>query len=197
MKERPILFRPEMVRAIIAGEKTQTRRICKEMISYAEPHYWIEEGALWFDNNPPERIACPLGRPKDRLWVRETWADLRPHQDRIAYKATDTDIVTKWRPSIHMPKSHSRITLEIVNTRIERLQLISIADALAEGVKQTPKAWIGLGDALGLGPEKFRIAFRALWDEIHGSHIARKWAANPWVWVVEFRISEQGEKQQC
>lgn len=179
MKERPILFSAPMVRAILDGSKTQTRRLCKPANEAAlsavvgpfdcpelgHGHFGDEEGDLQF--------LCPYGQPGDRLWVRETFAEIGA---RLTYKA-DTDdgahcMVKRWIPSIHMPRIDSRILLEIVSVRVERLQDISDQDAMAEGV-----------DAAAYG-KSHRYGYSRLWEEING---AGGWAANPWVWVVEFK----------
>lgn len=127
-----------------------------------------------------------------RLWVRETWAAphaydhlpprLIPQDARIHYAATEERGGLLWRPSIFMPRWASRITLEIVGVRVDRLQSISESDALAEGVTVTP-----------CNPSRVermgRDAFRSLWEDINGNTPA-EWAANPWVWVVEFKRIE-------
>lgn len=164
MKERPILFSGPMVRAILDGRKTQTRRVVKP-----------RQGMLddWTG------LPCPYGKPGDRLWVRETCYFEQPHGEVIyradpgSEKALDPEFTgLRWRPSIHMPRWASRITLEIVNVRVERLQDIRVDDARAEGV--TAK-WPVHG-------------FRNLWQSINGFG---SWDANPWVWVVEFRNMER------
>ena len=159
MKERPILFSGPMVRAILEGRKTQTRRIIKPQ-PY-QNHSPLASGAWEFVTRPKVKddtigwfrdiaeIArfCPYGKPGDRLWVRETWGitakvstdcwDRLPFvkipRDFIDYRATEPDVNSHWKPSIHMPRRFSRITLEITNVRVERLQDISEEDALAEG----------------------------------------------------------------
>ena len=194
-KERPIIFSAPMVRAMLAGEKTQTRRSMK-----LKPHQQIEErddGAPWpwmYDNERDSDawLACPYGQPGDRLWVRETFMDLqgtgvehRPDPrgplHRYAYQA-DTlpgsrgdearkEYGLKWKPSIHMPRHASRITLEITAVRVERLQDISEADAAAEGVHTDPAC-------------PAYDAYQALWEQINGKG---SWDANPWVWVLDFK----------
>lgn len=177
-KERPILFSGAMVRALLAGTKTQTRRIAK-------PKRSIE----------PMTDECPYGQPGDRLWVREA-IRLVPGQepddgtDRVdsTYEADGTFTVADawpWRrsylPSMHCPRGLSRITLEITGVRVERLQSISEADAQAEGC--AVECMTPTGDDSGsaiYGPG----GYRALWDEING---AGAWDANPWVWAVTFK----------
>ena len=198
IKERGILFSAPMVRALLAGTKTQTRRACKPGARL--------EGAFY--------KSTPYGMPGDRLWVRETFAlectyeyhgdhdmptDGRPVKQESSgesdwlliphYRATEPepnlmnsnantdewDGRTRWRPSLFMPRWASRITLEITNVRVERLQEISEADAWAEGIDGEQ-----LFRAQGYAPD----AYRQLWESING---AGSWAANPWVWVIEFK----------
>ena len=177
MKERPILFSAPMVRALLAGMKTQTRRAFK-----------TKNGGVWPNANDLPGIrqilrSCPYGQPGDRLWVRETFARIdgqtRPWIE-TDYKATYTHgdrlgdtlgIKKRWTPSIHMPRHASRITLEVTGVRVERLQDISEADAIAEGVYTDPAC-------------PAYDAYAQLWDEING---LGSWEANPWVWVVEFK----------
>lgn len=201
MKERPILFSGPMVRALLAGTKTQTRRVVKKSESWpmsAVRATMLESRgtAMAVDAQRctygPE-IKCPYGKPGDRLWVREAWGlhaygddtdwlkgcctamDLDDHV--IAYRADWGPLQDSchWRPSIHMPRAASRTTLEIAAVRVERLQDISEADALAEGVK----------NSLHLPGGRFaRENFAHLWWTINGDG---SWEENPWVWVVEFR----------
>lgn len=221
MKERSILFNAAMVRAILDGSKTQTRRIVNRqpadgwefdgvMGRITSPHRhknkfgaFIRRG---FGSDFPECdiIPCPYGMPGDRLWVRETWQgplideidDWRESPDEFnkpefcEYKADggqtpefinqDDEFVCRWRPSIHMPRWASRILLEVVSVRVERLNDTSEADAKAEGT--TPSI---VGD--GLDHLKYRANYQTLWELINGDG---SWEANPWVWVVEFRRAE-------
>jgi hypothetical protein len=138
-----------------------------------------------FDANPNESIHCPYGKPGDRLWVRESFTPRYFDDNSPAYKADWTtgaaEYVTepKWKPSIHMPRALSRITLEITNVRVERLQEISEEDAKAEGVERQPRS---NNDVYG---EDYREAFQRLWDKINGKK--HPWESNPWVWCVSFR----------
>ena len=205
MKERPIPFSAPMVRALLAGTKTQTRRIFKpdRMTWDANGRYTtyaMRGGELSTTGSGPFKPSswlhyCPYGQPGgDRLYVRETWAAphaydhlpprLIPQDARIHYAATEDRGGLLWRPSIHMPRWASRITLEITSVRVERLQEIDIADAQAEGVSDTGAFILdGEGNEQG-GP----IAeYAVLWDQINGDG---SWESNPWVWVAEFKAIE-------
>lgn len=244
MKEHPILFTAEMVRAILAGQKTQTRRIvkncwlspkitllqllnflggggtCDESDENGLITTFVREYDRKNDGQKPykytgllvqsaavpedgvEEIPHPYGQPGDRLWVKETFA---PHPEFPGYiyradrggdyqGAAQGDF--KWKPSIFMPRVASRLTLEIKTIRVERLQDISEADALAEGIQEFSKdghlkkywpcdpcegvlkcTWVDL-------PRTAIEAYRSLWESING---ARSWSKNPWVWVIEFK----------
>lgn len=191
MKERPILFSAPMVRALLDGSKTQTRRVVKKSecwpVSTVRATMLETRGtAMAVDANRctygPE-IMCPYGKPGDRLWVRETFAKAEMMDCRqYAYRATgDLLGCMPWKPSIHMPRVASRITLEIVNVSVERLQDISERDAADEGcgclLDEFPQ-WDG-------DPNLYRKLYRVLWERING---AGSWAADPWVWVVEFKV---------
>lgn len=205
MKERPILFSAPMVRAILDGRKTQTRRIVKNIgvaPGIGEVLKGSDDTAEWPD-------YCPHGKVGDRLWVRETWQGpildddefeeyrrdgkerfINPHY--CVYRATDQldaidvdDNELKWRPSIHMPRWASRILLEITNIRVERLNDISEEDAIAEGIKNYENGCYGLddpGSCMGVKPS---IAYMRLWNHINGQG---SWDLNPWVWCLTFRI---------
>lgn len=190
-KERPIIFSGPMVRAILAGRKTQTRRIVKP-----EP---IQAGA-WFDWKNLRGIAeslfplyCPYGKPGDRLWVRETWQMNEPPSGAI-YRADDVagHIDGGWRSSMFMPRWASRLSLDMTGVRAERLQEITTADAMAEGIPQTAGEahaldLIDLDKTPGHEWDNRTSAenFAVLWDAINGKRAP--WESNPWVWVVEFR----------
>jgi len=200
-KEIPILFSGAMVRAILEGRKTVTRRVIKDQpptpgqYKFANPPYKARfnelHGKWWivpldvsdYDPSPYELYEYnPKYVEGMRLWVRETFVDLRPHQDRYGYKATDLDIVTKWRPSIFMPRWASRITLEVVSVRPERLHDITEDDAKAEGV------WTDSTDMrmLSSSTKNHVGAFARLWDEINEKR-GYSWGSNPWIWRVEFK----------
>jgi hypothetical protein len=192
--ERPILFSAPMVRAILAGTKTQTRRIVK-----LKAH------------------TCPYGQAGDRLWVRETWCHQYPHEGapdrKYVYRADGEEVYgldahghalvtasgklkAAWIPSIHMPRKASRIMLEVSDVRLQPLHAITESDAIAEGVSALP----GLqgDDDLGvygflreferaaqrLGASAPIARYALLWESINGRG---SWAANPPVWVVTFR----------
>jgi hypothetical protein len=192
VKERPILFRGEMARAILDGRKVQTRRIVKPQPEDAGfgrnavvcPYrtgtqwplaYYEMRGSCWNSSDP---LRCPYGQPGDRLWVRETWSQ---PGGQLRYRA-DGDRgswdVWKWVPSIHMPRWASRITLEIVSVRVERLWSISRGDAIAEGCPRRR-------DTGGTSPV---VWFHELWESINWKG---SWSVNPWVWVIEFKRLEE------
>ena len=210
MKELPILFKGEMVRAILAGTKTQTRRVVKPQpqtaggMNCTRLRFLDKRGEVFIDEaleapTPHLRnFLCPYGQPGDRLWVRESFAKI-DGQTRswieTDYRATYTHgdrlgdtlgIKKRWTPSIHMPRSASRITLEVTEVRVERLQDISEADAIAEGIKPypgNPGRWLS-AHRPGLNYPSAVAAYHDLWESINGPG---SWDANPWVWVVGFR----------
>ena len=218
-RERPILFSGPMVRAILEGRKTQTRRVVKpQPLSMREAESKGMHGDLVLDLASYSGVSrlsesrgrnaaaagvlithphCPYGAPGDRLWVRETWW---MHDNQNAFDAEDGNVTApdgtrrlvgyaatmnydssrcasefgcRKRPSIHMPRWASRLTLEVVAVRVERLQAISEEDVLAEGIERP-----------------LRREYAELWESING---AGSWDANPFVWVVEFRRLTNGE----
>lgn len=202
--EKPILFSGEMVRRLLDGFKTQTRRVIKLQPTGEYPIHFDAEDSLWYEDGGCWKARCPYGSAGTRLWVREAWCECEASDadehgvfyrgaKGIAYKANwgGIDDVIRWKPSIHMPRRASRITLEIVDVRVERLNEISEGDAAAEGVGR-----IELQPAPLLGEHNGRKmyghpmtsthehAFRVLWESING---AGSWEANPWVWVLEFK----------
>lgn len=262
MKERPILFSGPMVRAILEGRKTQTRRIIKPQpldvvpMRDAANQYTYQFGlCLNYSRVIEKMIQSPYGIPGDRLWVRETWNVIKCHSSHeygdccffawdwsvapwdmlcheckalkgcnrpvLAYAADGEDgnpaelypgldirngrtVKTKpelsWRPSIHMPRKASRIDLLVTNTRVERLQDISIEDAINEGINcpvtlDEPCKRCGSceGDDWD-SPIRAqcnpRSAFAELWQSINGKRTGCTWDDNPWVWVVEFQREE-------
>ncbi len=179
-----------MVRAILEGRKTQTRRIVK--FPLRDRDFGCELAGNEIGEAEAHRL-CPYGKPGDRLWVRETWA---PRAQGGYWYAADPEtalfkeswIGFKWRPSIFMPRSASRITLEIIGVRVERLQEISEADALAEGIVRwdSPGAhyMFAINEAGDYNGPTARLVYQGLWDRING---VDSWASNPWVWVIEFK----------
>jgi len=186
MKERPILFSDAMVRAILAGTKTQTRRAVKPQPARMTESqqrgrfFWFESG----DEGNVREGRCPYGVPGDRLWVRETFSQSLDTGEVIWYWADGNprdDGWTRAKPSIHMRRAHSRITLEIKSVRVERLHDISEADAIAEGIDWSPT--MGGYNCAGEWRNHSVPIYRQLWESING---AGAWDANPWVWVIEF-----------
>ena len=198
-----------MVRAILDGRKTQTRRIVKGKGTWDV--VTEQRGVLWpgaeNDIGDWQDFECPYGEIGDRLWVREAWRVGSPYektrltefnypkdelQDYIHYRAEDfheRELIGQYRPSIHMPRWASRINLEITGVRVERLNEISHHDAMQEGLIEwtdpprvsTLHYGLGKADCWETTAPK---AFKRLWSEINGDD---SWDANPWVWVVEFK----------
>lgn len=204
MKERPILFSAPMVRAILSGTKTQTRRvvkpapqadqILKPLVGSSGFRFVMDATPLDAKNIRRIRWDYSYGQPGDRLWVRESYQRFSD-DGQIMYRADpesfksmnelkrDDCLEARWRPSIHMPRWASRITLEVTGVRVERLQDISEADAIAEGVRQYSAL-----ERIQAGQDRWaRHAYRSLWESIDGPG---SWDANPWVWVVEFKRAE-------
>jgi hypothetical protein len=211
VRERPILFSGEMVRAILDGTKTQTRRVViRRMKDEGE---WVKVRPV--RGYTPETIRseypCPYGQPGDLLWVRESWRALNrfnswpvergswvvyeadgPH-DGDARPARSGGRMGKLRPSIHMPRWASRITLEITDVRVERVQEITEADARADGVERSDwefscEPYRNYADPRRMPGRSFATALRSfetLWDSLNGRR-GYGWDANPWVWVVSF-----------
>ncbi len=187
MKEKPILFSTEMVKAILEGRKTQTRRVIKPIPKLL----CVRDGAEhWtIPNYGTGEWVCLYGQVCDRLWVRETWGLLNTEpkdgKDKatIYYKATDGNKhvlrYQKWRPSIFMPRWASRITLGITDIRVQRLQEISETDCIAEGIpQQIPDYW-----------ESHYKAYSVLWDSINFKR-GYSWESNPFVWAITFKRIE-------
>ncbi|CDL52071.1 Phage-related protein [Klebsiella pneumoniae ISC21] len=192
--ERGMIFNAEMVRAILDGRKTQTRRPIKWKQTRFTEVGEREDGSKWPWSEDAEHACdfwhpCPFGAVGDRIWVRETWADTGASApDLKLYRANYPEHVPsiyenvpqakeiRWTPSIHMPRTASRILLEITDVRVERLRSMSQDDARAEGV------------IAASGPMEAGLAFRELWDSIYGEE---SWKANPWVWVIKFKRIEE------
>lgn len=221
MKEKPILFSGPMIRAILDGRKTQTRRVVKDQGRFANyEEYFVDDCFMitfnGYHGGGDEKCTramlaenyCPFGVPGDRLWVRETWqyavqqycscpqpSEPSPcdawaegtgcYSNRcgVVFQASG-DKAPAWRPSIHMPRWASRITLEVTDVRVERLQDISREDALAEGVDDGFSGQYFPGYIDMPAPV---ANFRRLWDSINGKRAGCSWADNPWVWVVAFQ----------
>ena len=214
MKKRPIIFSGPMVRALLNGTKTQTRRVVKpqptecglewatacggDFAAWHDPGLMLDEHSE--DGGPCQRV-CPYGQPGDRLWVRETW-QMAGGNTGYWYAATDSQAddggppVSRWAPSIYMPRAASRITLEVTGVRVERLQHISEADALSEGIERltygglaTYRNYSITDDLAEVSPmlESQIDSYRTLWESINGPE---SWTKNPWVWVVEFKQVE-------
>jgi hypothetical protein len=220
MKERPIIFSGEMVRAILNGRKTQTRRVIKpQPISIGpEKAKFTIDGCSYWDGGEAF-IRCPYGKPSDQLWVKEThvferyedepvnnrpifyhkgddteydepyWlcphyraTDPAPELDYSELDGDDGEPKCKWLSSRFMPKWASRIKLEIINVRVERLQEISESDAEAEGIHL-----LGLPEKERYNhPRKHIVAFKELWNLLNAMR-SFGWEHNPWVWVIEFK----------
>lgn len=200
-KERPILFSAPMVRALLDGSKTQTRRVVKPQPVYDGRFSggWKLKGKKGHEAatcSPFIAEVCHYGQPSDRLWVRETFGTKVKiigggAGEFTTYRSTDPNAVyceaadgsalpIKWKPSIFMPRAASRITLEITSVRVERLQAINEVDAIAEGAP-----WAACGSPQD-GSHK--AGYAQLWESINGPH---SWEANPWVWVIEFKHIDQ------
>ena len=233
MSEHPILFSGPMVRALLDGSKTQTRRVIKDQSIGERFSHMTDTGlahlewlgtpscgsGVWDVPEYSADVACPYGQPGDRLWVWETFVQGWPLASNgivdqfdddgnekpmtTFYRATSPDldwcdggddcpIKTPWKPSIHMPRKLSRITLEITGVRVEKLQDISPRDCEAEGCKRLPlqegenQPWWTADASAGqvLHSRSALGAYHKLWNHING---AGSWDANPWVWVVEFK----------
>ena len=208
MTERGMIFNAEMVRALLDGMKTQTRRIvkgtdgavkfCKEWDINGEEIFVVLGEKDRTGMNPVlGAISCPFGDVGDRIWVREAFASGLSTKSTLAYRATHKreDLedgfydTIKWTPSIHMPRWASRILLEITDVRVERLNSISQEDAQAESLELT--GWRPTYSDPDSGGEVMTPYdnFAQLWESIYGEE---SWKANPWVWVIEFKRVEGG-----
>jgi len=207
VKERPILFSGPMIRALLAGTKTQTRRVLREQpMLFVGGEGVTDEGGTPVPRQPAiinlygnvKVQSCPYGAPGDRLWVRETWVPdpVYENEQRVCYRATAADeACDKWKSPLFMPRWASRITLEVTNVRVQRLQDISEEDASSEGVatgEQVSARLVVTGLDGKTTTSKgtvvdftHRGAFCRLWDSINGDRAP--WASNPWVWAISFR----------
>lgn len=249
MKARPILMSAPMIRALLDGRKTQTRRILTPQPRppvarwVAEDNWWMPKAVSdtirqQFITTWPNATRCPYGQPGDLLWVREAWQLHSRATDlaKVVYRASEAASHSEfhelipvslignmqpkpfqqgWRSSIHMPRWASRLTLELTAVRVERLQDISEADAVAEGCfftdygqrcfhqgqgdivtcpakaehhQQKPGWMWGATKSSDQCLSSARSAYGNLWNSINGPN---SWAANPWVWVLEFRVHRQ------
>lgn len=193
MTDRPILFSTDMVKAILDGRKTQTRRVVKTKAQSITARGQGLYQELWDCGHPSlgapgKFLKCPYGEPGDLLWVRETWRYCANCGD-VLYLATDgrgacwqcdDDPETKWKPSIHMLRDDSRITLRVTTVRVERVRDIRDSDAIAEGI-----ICDGSKDMTGITTGEPVAKFADLWDSINAKR-GYSWQSNPWVWVVEF-----------
>ena len=203
MTVKPILFNGEMVRAILEGRKTMTRRVVKPQPTFDFPTLTMQgvgdDEGLWKLSPLDKPVRCPYGVPGDLLWVRETWATteqagVHPSDAEMLYRATDPDWETwdgwRWSPSIFMPRWASRLKLRITSIRVERVQDITEEDARAEGA---PISHQGDRPHFSRHPvpnDTHRLGFVHIWDSINAGR-GFGWDANPWVWVVGFeRVSQ-------
>ena len=212
MKERGMIFNSEMVRAILDGRKTQTRRPIKWKQTRFTEIGEREDGSKWPWSEDAEHACdfwhpCPFGAVGDRIWVRETWAEAGASApDLKLYRANYPEHVPsiyenvppaeeiRWTPSIHMPRTASRILLEITDVRVERLNAISEEDAEAEGIDMealydSQDCYDCIADHNMTGRPTVTGAFKYLWESIYGEE---GWKSNPWVWVIEFKRVEGG-----
>ncbi|WP_262033994.1 ASCH domain-containing protein [Serratia liquefaciens] len=225
MKERPVIFNGEMVRAILDGRKTQTRRAISDrhlhlidVASQVGECYPLESGIDHANSQSYYREHCPFGQVGDRLWVREAYQGPLFNFDQMEtyledtskferpefceyradggrtpeYYDADDNLRHGWKPSIHMPRWASRILLEITAVRVERLNDISEADAINEGIDADSLAesqdnYDCIADHNMTGRPTAKGHFSDLWQSIYGEE---SWAANPWVWVIEFKRVE-------
>lgn len=189
--EKPILFNTDMVKAILEGRKTQTRRVVKPQPK--ESHTCklgfildstdkLRKGNFAWGTNEHGgvmSIAKPPYAVGDTIWVRETWADIEGEYWYKADKLPLGCIEPKWRPSIHMPREAARIFLRVTNVRVERVQDITESDARAEGVNGIPRSTV-------LYPnDDYIYPFKQLWNSLNQKR-SYGWDTNPWVWVIEF-----------
>lgn len=209
-----MIFNAEMVRALLDGRKTQTRRVMKVQPepSKSRPRdFWFSskklESMVHFSDLVPgnspiadchlffQEHCCPFGTVGDRIWVRETFCAVPDHEEpagcsALLYAADGNGPYGKWTPSIHMPRWASRLMLEITGVRVERLNGISETDAEAEGIDMealfdAQDCYDCIADHNMTGRPTVTGAFKYLWESIYGEE---SWKANPWVWVIEFKV---------
>lgn len=223
MSDKPIIFSAPMVRALLAGRKTQTRRVLKP-----QPEFrggcgdWHDAEEWGWETEDGDQLSvldiAPNGYHRgDRLWVREAWRfdiewdDCKPSDfdraDAICYEADGHHETRAWghpfnlgrlRSPIHMPRWASRLTLTVTDVRVQRVQEISEADAVAEGIEQDPATMAFWGaDGQGVGGATTlwahaSMAFRDIWNSIHGP---AAWDANQWVCAISFTVTPQNIDQ--
>lgn len=221
MKARPILMSAPMIRALLDGRKTQTRRVVKPQPLFSSCQQSFSTGLAAIADAAFKKFVpdgCPYGQPGDLLWVRESLYRLgrwQQHEDEtgeresrwraaegICYHADQTELPERngfsWRsfPSIHMPRRASRLTLELTEVRVERLQDISDADAIAEGIEPVftragqKCGWLDYqheGDGMGYCTNP-RESYASLWESINARG---SWELDPWVWCLSFRVHQQ------
>ncbi len=215
MKEHPIIFSGPMVKAILEGRKTQTRRVIKPQPPTNYGGLTMVSGNLWSAYDSRARCfeaRCPYGQVGDRLWLREThyYIQTNTPTPKVVYRADygDPTAISSWRPSIHMPRWASRITLEITGVKVERIQDITPRNAGAEGYPDSSELEELLnGPMLHAACKRSTDWFKELWDTIHGYghwewHTndqgvrdkywfdpVASWDVNPWVWALTFKVA--------
>lgn len=217
-RERPILFSAPMIRALLAGRKTQTRRIvtfppsgsfvCVEMNDGTYWPYISDDGETEIrlsgsHEGEEDPMSCPYGAPGDRLWVKETFREpgslmradgkMPPnlYRDDVVWKADDETQDGPWRSPLFLPRRLSRLTLEVEAVRVERVQDISAADIIAEGAVERAHEHDGLGRMPVSAFDKMAyLDLISLWSSGWDAINGKRapWASNPWVWVVTFRV---------
>ena len=189
MADRPIIFSGPMVKALLAGRKSQTRRVLKP----------LPRRTIFFDAKTAglDQFQEPPYAPGDRLYVREAWtarmthgwtiadARSRMYQEEILYRADGCDSIDGWWPSIHMPREFSRLTLTVTDVRVQRLQEISAADSIAEGVQCGTCEAMNQSACHGRGCFASIDAYRTLWNNLHGPEA---WDANQWIAAYSFTV---------
>ena len=202
---KPIIFSTPMVKAILAGNKTQTRRVIKPQpkskmvkFEYGNLVGYQMISSCW---NEVARHKPPY-KPGDVLYVRETFAK---YTDSIGtgyayaappifenYDCEPDEVDWNWSPSIHMPREAARIFLKVVDVRVERLQDISENGAIAEGIRhECGDCTECEGESAGKNCTDYCLSFAELWDSIHAKRPEFQWNRNPWVWVITFERTEE------
>lgn len=204
---KPILFNTEMVRAILEGRKTVTRRVVKPQPTYSPRDGFTWKGGAYGTDLPSTiqgacynlRCAAPY-QVNDILWVREAWRELiRPvgAPKELDYRA-DRDVrvtgLFKWRPSIHMPKEAARLFLKVTHISVERLCDMQLTDFIAEGITLSRSELKDQNTALFTARERFK----ELWNSTSGKrgtpeYYSHNWYGNPYVWVIEFEVISKSE----